>query len=157
MPILLPPLSRRKFLNRVLTSAAVAGLAPYAFASTRRVDPNSWALLSDTHIAADTAATSRTVNMADHLKTAVRDVLSLLESPAGVLVNGDCAFTTGQPGDYEAFRNLLEPLREAGLPIHIALGNHDHRERFWEVLRSEQRMYFVAGGFGWSHQMHVRP
>lgn len=138
MPILLRPLSRRKFLNRVLASAAAAGLAPYAFASSRQVDPNSWALLSDTHIAADTAATSRTVNMADNLKTAVRDVLSLLESPTGVLVNGDCAFTSGQAGDYEVFRNLLEPMREAGLPIHIALGNHDHREHFWEVLRQEQ-------------------
>jgi Icc protein len=138
MPIQLPPLSRRQFLKRVLVSAAAAGLSPYAFADTRRVDPNSWALLSDTHIAADTAATSRTVNMTDNLKTAARDVLSLLDSPAGVLVAGDCAFTTGQTGDYGVFRDLLGPLREQGLPIHIALGNHDNRERFWEVLAQER-------------------
>jgi len=138
MPILLPPLSRRRFLNRVLVSAAAAGLSPYAFAAARRADPRSWALLSDTHIAADTAATSRGVNMADHLRTAVRDVLSLLETPAGVLVTGDCAFTTGQPGDYGTFRDLVVPLREQGLPIHLALGNHDHRERFWECLPEEQ-------------------
>jgi len=138
MPIQLPPLSRRAFLNRVLVSAAAAGLSPCAFANARRVDPNSWALLSDTHIAANTAATSRNVNMADNLKTAARDVLSLLESPTGVLVAGDCAFTSGQPGDYEVFRDLLGPMREEGLPIHIALGNHDSRERFWEVLTQER-------------------
>jgi hypothetical protein len=39
------------------------------------------------------------------------------------------------------FRDLLGPLREQGLPIHIALGNHDNRERFWEVLTQETLGY----------------
>jgi len=29
---------------------------------------------------------------------------------------------------------LLRPLREHGLPIHLALGNHDHRPHFWGAL-----------------------
>jgi hypothetical protein len=32
---------------------------------------------------------------------------------------------------------LLKPLGGAGLPVHLALGNHDHRGRFWEALPAE--------------------
>ncbi len=121
----------------MIASAAVASLSPLASAIPRRTDPDSWALLSDTHIAADAAATSRNVNMANHLRTTVQDVLSLLDVPANVLVAGDCAFTSGQAGDYGLFRDLLKPLRTEGLPVHLVLGNHDNRETFWQVLAEE--------------------
>ena len=42
---------------------------------------------------------------------------------------GDCAFLDGEPGDYRLFGDLLKPLRQAGMPLHFALGNHDHRNR----------------------------
>jgi hypothetical protein len=54
--------------------------------------------------------------------------------PAGVFVNGDCAYNQGEPGDYQQFTGLLEPLRVGGLPLHLALGNHDQREHFWAAL-----------------------
>jgi 3',5'-cyclic AMP phosphodiesterase CpdA len=34
---------------------------------------------------------------------------------------------------------LLEPIRAAGMPIHIGLGNHDNRERFWAAVPAEHR------------------
>jgi 3',5'-cyclic-AMP phosphodiesterase len=137
MPIQLPPLSRRKFLGHLVASTAAAGFSPLALANAKQVDSNSWALLSDPHIAADMTATSRKVNMADSLKITVRDVLSLPNHPGGVLVAGDCAFASGQAGDYGTFRDLVEPLRQEDLAIHLALGNHDSRETFWQILREE--------------------
>jgi len=32
----------------------------------------------------------------------------------------------------------LNPLREDGMSVHLTLGNHDNRERFWDVLTAER-------------------
>src|SRR5579862_4841663 len=137
MPVYLPPISRREFLRR---SAAVAGslaLGPVLFADAG-AEPRSWALLSDTHLAADPVLVARTVNMTDHLKQVCKEVLSMGVPPAGLLLTGDCAYNTGELNDYAHLGDLLKPLREAGFPVHLALGNHDHRERFWQAFKEER-------------------
>jgi Icc protein len=134
MPIHLPPLSRRHFLKRSLLAGAGLALAPELFAAPRRTDANSWAFFSDTHIAADAAKVAREINMTEHLTAVSREVLGLAQRPAGVFVNGDCAYNQGEPDDYRQFTRLLEPLRAGGLPLHLALGNHDQREHFWAAL-----------------------
>src|SRR5262249_35094436 len=54
---------------------------------------------------------------------------------------------------------LLKPIREAGLPAHLALGNHDHRNHFWEAFQTEkqaarplvdkQASLIRSAGFNW--------
>ena len=134
MPIHLPPFSRRNFLKRSLVAGAGFALTPELFAESRRTDPNAWAFFSDTHIAADPAKIARDINMTEHLQSATREVLALPQRPAGVFVNGDCAYNQGESGDYRQFTSLIEPLRAGGLPLHLALGNHDQREHFWAAL-----------------------
>jgi 3',5'-cyclic-AMP phosphodiesterase len=134
MPIHLPPFSRRNFLKRSLVAGAGLVLAPSLFAARKRTDPHTWAMLADTHIAANPAELGRGVNMTDHLAQACREILALETAPAGMIVHGDCAFSTGRSGDYEQLLKLLEPVRQSKLPIHLALGNHDHRERFLGVV-----------------------
>src|SRR5262249_20976623 len=73
-------------------------------------------------------------NMADHLKAVVADILAAGEPPHGVVIAGDLAMWDGKPGDYHNLLLLLEPLRAARIPIHMALGNHDNRIHFREVL-----------------------
>ena len=138
MPIYLPPLSRRSFLKRSLLTGAGLMLAPPAFAAARRSDHNSWALLADTHIAADPAKVAREINMTEHFQTVAKELLALPTRPAGVFVVGDCAFNSGEPGDYAQFTGLLDPLRAGGLPLHLALGNHDQREHFRAALHVKQ-------------------
>jgi 3',5'-cyclic AMP phosphodiesterase CpdA len=139
MPILLPPISRRKFLSRSL--AAVGGLALNSQSQTnnQKIDPQSWALLSDAHLAADRKLISRRVNMTDHFKSISEEVLGLKSLPVGIMITGDCAYNSGELGDYALLGELLNPLRQAGIPVHLALGNHDHRERFWEAFAEEKR------------------
>jgi hypothetical protein len=36
-----------------------------------------------------------------------------------------------------SFGDLLTPLR-AGMPVHLTLGNHDHREHFWQSFKEEK-------------------
>src|SRR5712671_5228229 len=109
MPIHLPPIDRRQFLLRSVLAGAGLAASRKIFAAERLkpIDPHSFALLSDTHIDAN-------------LKGALRGV-----------VNADCALLRGENGDYATFVELVKPLREAGMPLHLTLGNHDDREHFW--------------------------
>jgi Icc protein len=141
MPIHLPPLSRRSFLRRTLAAGVALGCAPgLTAAGTRPTNANSWVLLADAHIAADPKQINKSVNMTDHLSAVSKEVLALSERPAGAFIIGDCAFSSGEPSDYSQFTGLLEPIRADGLPVHVALGNHDHRENFWAALTTEKNV-----------------
>jgi 3',5'-cyclic-AMP phosphodiesterase len=132
MPLHLDSLSRRRFLHGsavLVVTAASRGL------SAKSSDSEVWAFLSDTHIAADAALLSKQgVNMTDHLRRVVAEVLAEKDTLAGVIIDGDCAYDDGQPGDYALLLELLSPLKEAGLPIHFTLGNHDDRDVFRRAI-----------------------
>jgi 3',5'-cyclic AMP phosphodiesterase CpdA len=138
MPIYLPPLSRRRFLARSLAAGVGLALNSRAFAANKPTDPDFWALFSDIHLAANRAQLGRGVNMADHFRNASEELLALPKRPAGLFVVGDCAFNSGEKGDYATVAEMLEPIRAAQVPVHLALGNHDHRERFWEAFEEEK-------------------
>jgi calcineurin-like phosphoesterase family protein len=106
-------------------------------AATKPADPHVWAMLADTHIAADPAQLGRGCNMSDHLVHVCREILARPTAPAGVIVHGDCAISKGRSGDYTQMLKLLAPLREHKLPVHLALGNHDHLQNFLAALEPE--------------------
>ena len=91
MPIHLPPISRRQFLARSLATGAGLVLSQNLFAASRKVEENTWALFSDTHIAADPAHIARTANMTANLKAVAKEVIALPKRPAAVLISGDLA------------------------------------------------------------------
>ena len=138
MPIQLPQLSRREFLQRTALAGAALALAPSAHAGWfgKSRDKHTFALLSDTHVAADAAFVSRKHNMADNLAAVVREVAALKQKPAHVIVNGDLALKVGLPGDYATFARLVTPLRSLA-PLHLNLGNHDQRDNFWQAFPTE--------------------
>jgi Icc protein len=138
MPIHLPSISRRGFLKRSLIAGAGLALSPSLLAAMRRWDANSWALLADIHIAADRARVARDINMTGHLQSVSDELLALPKRPAAAFILGDCAFNSGEKEDYATLTELLDPLREGGFPLHLALGNHDRRENFWEALRQKK-------------------
>jgi 3',5'-cyclic-AMP phosphodiesterase len=140
MPVHLPPISRRRFLASSLLAGAGLMFRRDLWAAERPVDEHFWALLSDTHIAADRSTIARDVNMTDHLKTVAEEVAAQPSRPAGVLINGDCAFNSGELGDYATFTDLVQPLREAGMPLHLTVGNHDNREHFWDSIAEEKNI-----------------
>jgi Icc protein len=131
-----PPASRRHFLCHAVYAAGAVCLKPFhSRAASPAGGPERWALLSDTHIEADPAfVTKQGVNVSDNLRRVVAEVLAEKDGLDGVLINGDCAFNVGLPGDYATLAKLLAPLRDAGLPIHMTLGNHDDRGPFYEAF-----------------------
>lgn len=127
-------LSRRIFLRQLLLGGLIWSVGRSAQASGQRIDPHQYALLADTHIAADRARTHQGGAMAANLETVVHQILTRPTLPAAAFIAGDLAFSRGETGDYHQLNSLLRPLRSAGVPVYLALGNHDHRERFLESL-----------------------
>jgi 3',5'-cyclic-AMP phosphodiesterase len=138
MPVHLPLLKRRAFLRRALFAAAGAACSRPLFAAPPAADPHQFALLADTHIPETPDLAARGVNMSAHLTTVGRELAALPTRPAAALINGDCAYLAGTPGDYANLVKLLAPLRAHGVPIHLTLGNHDHRENFRAGLAEAQ-------------------
>ena len=136
MPIYLPQLSRREFLKRAALAGAGIALAPPAHAGLfgKPRDKHTFAIFSDTHIAADATLQNNGTNMADNLAACVRELAAWPANPATVIVNGDLAFKSGLPEDYATFGKLIEPVR-ALAPLHLSLGNHDEREDFCRLFR----------------------
>lgn len=137
MPIHLAPLSRRQFLTRSLAAGAGLVLAPGVLAA-KTTDERSWALFSDIHLAGDQKLQARGINMTEHFLAVSRELLALAKRPAGLFITGDCAYNSGEAGDYAVVADLLRPIRRHGLPVHLALGNHDNRERFWDAFKTEK-------------------
>jgi Icc-related predicted phosphoesterase len=130
MPITLPPISRRAFLAGSI--ALAAGLR--ARAQNKPTDPHRFALLSDVHVAGDRTFAKEGACPWDALTQAVGEILALPALPAAAIVNGDLAFHKGEPEDYATFLDAIAPLRKAGLPVHLAMGNHDRRDNFWQAV-----------------------
>ncbi len=128
MPIHLPPLNRRRFLTSTL--AAGAGMLWPRQLLAEGADPNHFVLLADPHVCDRRDTEYRGVKPVMAFEQLGREVLAADAHPAAVVVAGDCAFRLGAAGDYGMLGSLLRPMRQAGLPIHLALGNHDHREHF---------------------------
>ncbi|MGD0899639.1 MAG: metallophosphoesterase [Thermoguttaceae bacterium] len=134
MPICLPPISRRRFLAGSLAAGASLFLPRPTRGAEGAADPDRWILLADTHIWERQDAVTRGTNPAANLARAAREILALRPRPAGVVLAGDTVYMEGHAADYAAFRDLIRPIRAAGIPMHVALGNHDHRENFWAAF-----------------------
>ena len=132
--ISLRSMDRRSFVKASLgTLGAVFALGAVESLGAEAGDQKAvrFALLSDTHIPADVQNNYRGFYPYRNLEKVVPDVVS--SSPDAVLITGDLARLTGQPGDYANLKKLLEPLVEK-TPVFMSLGNHDNRENFLKTF-----------------------
>ena len=164
MPITLPPINRREFIKGSLafggsvisTSLTVEGR------ESVRLDPNRVALLADTHISSDPnrvypgtkwpgspvkEAEHESVNMAQCLAYVAKNVIALNPRPAHLIINGDCAMSRGTEAEYKVLLRLVQPIRVAGITVHVTIGNHDNREKLWKLLPflKKEQMGIQAG------------
>ena len=138
-------LRRRDFIqNAAVLSAAGIFYLPALAAARKPVTPNRFAMLADTHIRVDREELSRGligapgISAAGHLQENIRQILAQPEQPVAAIICGDCAFLYGKPGDYAVLSELLLPLRKAGVPIYLILGNHDNRHAFWKAFPKQK-------------------
>jgi len=127
-------LSRRSFLKAGAAAAGGWMLLPARRAAADAVDANRFVLMADTHVCADRTVSERGCNPDETFQRAATAILELTPRPAGVIVAGDCVYLHGKEGDYKILKELLDPLRAAGIPILLAMGNHDNRESLQAVM-----------------------
>ncbi len=129
-------ITRRQMLAGSLGAGAASLLLHgRLWAAETPIDPNRFVLLADIHIAEDPARVARETNPTDKFTEARGQYVALNSRPAGLIVAGDCAYNSGEAGDYRQLHKLVEPIP---MPVAFALGNHDHRERFWEAFPRKQ-------------------
>ena len=149
MPITLEPIYRRNFVTGSLILGGSAWIKSYATVKAVNLDPNRVALLADTHISDDPNRSypgtkwpgspvkeeeHEWVNMADSLAQSAREIIELNPRPSNLIINGDCAMSRGTEAEYKELLRLLEPIRVAGITVHVTIGNHDKRENLWKLL-----------------------
>jgi 3',5'-cyclic AMP phosphodiesterase CpdA len=118
MPIVI---DRRGFLKQTAAAAAL-----WSFTKPLRADAAfRVALLSDTHIAADTKDTYRGFSPHANLRKTLDQVTA--GQFGMMLINGDLARLLGKAEDYLAFNTFIDPVAEK-IPVVAALGNHDERK-----------------------------
>jgi 3',5'-cyclic AMP phosphodiesterase CpdA len=127
-------MNRRRFIQTGLAAFGTlvtinAGCSPGLMKNDEK--ETRLALLADTHIPEDVENNYRGFYPYRNLEKVVPDLVS--NSLDGVLIAGDLARLTGQPGDYANLRQLLNPVAEK-MWGYMALGNHDNRENFLKVF-----------------------
>jgi hypothetical protein len=133
MPIHVP-VSRRQFLKAGVGTGGGLLLPWRAWADGESADPNRWALLADTHIWENRKDKRNGVKPAENFLAAAAAISASNPRPAGAIIAGDCAAIEGNPGDYAVLSDVVKPLLDAKVPVHFALGNHDHREHFYAAF-----------------------
>src|SRR4051812_7786188 len=111
-------LSRRGFLQSTLAIGAALALPRglrAAVAAPAVAAADHLGLISDVHVSGSFFGGA----MGSNLSTAVKQVLSLRDVPKQILVSGDCAHLTGKGGDYKEYVRRMQPLVDAGIPLHM--------------------------------------
>ena len=135
----MPVLSQRSRNRRAFLEIAGLGGAALVTSAFRHDTPATprrelhLALLSDTHVPGDRVNGHRGMNPWENLRTAAAQVAAA--RPDGVLVCGDVARLEGRVEDYRELAALLEPVAAVS-PVYVALGNHDDRTHFREVMKA---------------------
>jgi len=138
MPLHAASLSRRRFLRHGTAAVASLTFLRSGWGAEGKANPNLFALLSDTHVPDSPSVVARGVNMTSNLRQVVDEVKALATRPAGVIINGDCAYLKGLPADYANLAKLIAPLGESGLPLHVTMGNHDDRGALYAALAAQK-------------------
>jgi 3',5'-cyclic AMP phosphodiesterase CpdA len=89
--------------------------------------------LSDTHLPPEAGTLVQGVDPAHALTLVLDEVLGLPIVPIACVVSGDLT-RDGELAAYRRLMALLSPLRERGIPLLLALGNHDARPAFRQAL-----------------------
>jgi len=142
MPTHLMPVSRRTFIAESMMATVVLQQTPLPGEESIS-NPDVWALLSDTHLLSARSIErhyrankpdmeKRAMTVIENFGRASRQVNALPEPPAGLILNGDCVHVGGND-EYSLLASQFEALEK--IPLHVTMGNHDHRNDFSKVFR----------------------
>ncbi len=113
-----------------------SGLEAGQYVANQAVTDQTYVFLSDLHVCRGGVTEAK-------LRARVARILEI--RPDKVIVLGDLAYRTGRVEDYECVHELLAPIVNAGIDLHLCLGNHDRREEFSEIFPEYMSASSVPG------------
>jgi predicted phosphodiesterase len=126
-------IKRRQFLTGTLAAGLFTAFScRNVFAET--LENDHWIFLSDTHVPGDPKTMRHDYNPNNHFHQVCEEILQLSDKPHGIIVTGDFAFIQGLPEDYARLVTLTAPYTKNGIPVHVALGNHDRLNPFFAAF-----------------------
>jgi 3',5'-cyclic AMP phosphodiesterase CpdA len=145
MPVTFPSINRREFLSGALAAGLYASLSPEkAFAGEFKTQPGTdhWVFLSDTHVPGNPETPAprekdgkdTPYNPNENFAAARTEILALPDKPRGVIVTGDFAYLQGKAEDYQRLASHVVPYTGAGIPVHVAFGNHDNLNNYYDAF-----------------------
>ena len=139
-------MNRREFLKGTawMGAAALAGGCMTDGVSSGWTDENLSVFISDLHIGGANPALAYTHA---RLNRVVDEILAMRPLPRRVVCFGDIALTYGLEADYAASKPILGRLIDAGIELHLTMGNHDRRSNFLKHWPDYAKGQLVSGRF----------
>ena len=132
---------RRGFLREMVGASMGAALAGCATSAAKgRFDQALSVFISDLHIG---GANPKLDYTHGKFMRVVDEILALRPLPARVVCFGDIALSYGLDADYAASKPMLQRLVDAGIELHLTMGNHDRRSNFlkhWPAYGKDQQV-----------------
>jgi len=122
-------MNRRNFIHLTFSTigAAMTVTAGQKGVTAENSKQTHIAFLSDTHISGDINNNYRGFFPYQNLDKVIPEIQQT--TPNSVVIAGDLARLSGEPGDYQNLKKLLSPIINNS-PVYMALGNHDNRDNF---------------------------
>jgi len=130
---MLTPFTRRSLLkNTASLFGATTLLKPLDLLAANRTELDDvWAFASDMHLS---HWTTQPPEYNTRFQSVVAAMLAEPVKPRRVFLLGDTV-ASGKPEQYRRLVESLHPLVDAGIGIHVSLGDHDHRGHFQAIRR----------------------
>ncbi len=136
--------TRRHFLAGTVGLGAASFAGGCATKSICRSDDDLTVLMSDLHIGGANPTYAYTH---ERLTRVIDAVLAMSPRPARVVCFGDIGLSYGLAADYAASRPILRRIVDAGIGLHLTMGNHDRRSSFLKSWPEYGRDALVPGRF----------
>ncbi len=112
-------------MGSLATGAGVAGCRSLVGAGG--TDENLSVLVSDLHVGGTQPGYEYTHGRLTHV---VDEILAMSPRPKRVICFGDVALSFGRAADYAVSKPILQRIVDAGIDLHLTMGNHDRRSNF---------------------------
>jgi len=131
--------TRRDFL---MGAAGVAALAGCRTLGTGGTDENLSVLISDLHVG---PTNPKHTHQHARLQRVIDEILAMSPRPKRVICFGDIALSFGLEADYAFSKPMLKRLVDAGIDLHLTMGNHDRRSAFFKSWPEYAEKQLVPG------------
>ncbi len=138
-------MDRKTFIGGMVGVSFAGGLAGRASGTVQgRFDDALSVFISDLHI---DGARRRFDYTSEKLTHFVDEILAMRPLPRRVVCFGDIAVSYGLAADYAAAKPILQRIADAGIDLHMTMGNHDRRSNFLKSWPEYGKNALVPGRF----------